>query len=511
MSLLGIDIGTTGCKAVVFSENGTIDSLAYREYDIQRPKPRQAELDAASVWGLILEVIQEAVQQSGGTSIQGISATSMGENMVPVSEDRHILGPSILNVDHRGEEFIPSLEQHIPNIRLHEINGNVWGNQYSLPKLMWIRQYQPELYERTYKFLHWASFATFMLGSEPCIDYSLANRSLLFDINREGWSDPLLELSGIDRDKLPRPVPSGTAVGQLGRQQAEYLGLKPGIPLVSGAHDQCANALGCGVVKDHMAMYGMGTFPTIAPVFTVTPDRDVLIRNGLNIEHHAVPGKFVSFLFHMGGSTVKWYRDNLARDVAESARSAGTSAYPMLYEQMPEHPAPVLVLPRFAPMGPPDYEDDPFGSILGMSIETGRGSILKGLIEGNTLALQLLVEQLPKAGIDIREFRAVGGGSRNDRALQIAVDILGKPFTRSPITEAGALGAALLAGIGAGIYRDAEDAAQAISHGDGEFFEPDQRRHRHYQEVFGIYKETRNLLKPISQKWNDLRKTLEQQ
>lgn len=113
-------------------------------------------------------------------------------------------------------------------------------------------------------------------------------------------------------------------------------------------------------------------------------------------------------------------------------------------------------------------------------------------------------QRQPAAGIDIKEFRAVGGESRNDRALQIAVDILGKPFTRSPVPEAGALGAALLAGIGAGIYRDAEDASQAVSHGKGEFFEPDTRRHHRYQEVFALYKETRDLLAPISRRWNDL-------
>jgi len=511
MNLLGIDIGTTGCKAMVFSENGSIVSQAYREYDINRPKPRQAELDAVSVWKLICEVIREVAMEAGGPSIQGISVTSMGENMVPVSADRRILGPSILNIDHRGEEFIPALEAQLSNSQLHEINGNVWGNQYSLPKLMWIMRYQPDLYKRTYKFLHWASFVTYMLGSDPCIDYSLANRSLLFDINRETWSESLLVLSSIDCEKLPRPVPSGTAIGKLSNNQADALGLKPGIILVSGAHDQCANALGSGVVHDHMAMYGMGTFPTIAPVYSVTPNRDVMIANGLNVEHHAVPGKFVSFLFHMGGSTIKWYRDTLARDIAESARSQQKSVYPMLYDQMPETPASVLVLPRFAPMGPPDYEDDPFGSIIGMNLMTSRGAILKGLIEGNTLALQLLVEQLPAAGIDIKEFRAVGGGSRDDRALQIAVDILGKPFSRSSIPEAGALGAAMLAGIGAGIYQNTDEATRAVALKEEKYFEPNLQRHQFYQEVFSLYKEVRKMLNPISKRWNALHQNLKHQ
>ncbi len=506
MSLLGIDVGTTGCKAAVFATDGRLLALRYTEYDIQRPQPRSAELDSQAVWTQILEVIKAAVAESGvGQELRSVAVASMGENTVPVSRERTILGPSILNVDYRGEEYLSDLEARMPNSRLYQLNGNVWGNQYSLPKLMWIKQHQPELYDRTYKFLHWSSFVTFMLGGEPRIDYSLANRSLLFDINAEDWSDELLSLAGIERDKLPETVAAGVQVGGVGTQQAAELGIPAGTPLVSGSHDQCANALGCGVIEDGMAMYGMGTFPTIAPVFSASPSREVMIETGLNTEHHAVPGRYVSFIFHMGGSAVKWYRDTFAAE--EHRRAEGGDIYPRLFGEMREAPAPVLVLPRFAPMGPPDFESDACAAMLGLSLETSRGDVLKGLVEGNTLALNLSFEKLPQAGVQVESFRAVGGGSRSDTAVQIAADILGKPMTRSLVAEAGALGAALLAGIGAGVYADFRQAVDATAQ-VGDSFEPNPGRHERYQQVFALYKEFRNRLQPLTEQWTALQRSL---
>lgn len=511
MYLLGIDVGTTGCKAAVFSPEGTIVALRYTEYDIQRPQPRTAELDSASVWKQIHAVIRDAVAASAvGREIGAVAVTSMGENMVPVTRDRTILGPSILNVDYRGEEFLADLEARMPTDQLYARNGNVWGNQYSLPKLLWIKKHQPELYDRTDYFLHWAAFVTFMLGGEPTVDFSLANRSLLFDINRETWSDDLLALSGMDGAKLPLPVASGTPVGAIGARQAAALGLPAGIPLVSGAHDQCANALGCGVIEDGMAMYGMGTFPTIAPVYAAVPDPSVMIPNGLNTEHHAVSGRFISFLFHMGGSAVKWYRDTFAASEQRAAQTAGRDLYGELFSEMPVRPAPVLVLPRFAPMGPPDFESTPWAAMLGLSVETTRGELLKGIVEGNTLALNLSVEKLPDAGVEVKEFRAVGGGSKSDQAVQIAADILGRPMTRSLVTEAGALGAAMLAGIGAGVYADAAEAVTATAQ-LGDTFDPDSRRHVVYREAFAIYKEFRSRTADLAHRWNDLQQRVLEQ
>ncbi len=188
MSFLGIDIGTTGCKACVFSETGEARSTAYDEYDMVRPRPGWLELDPSEVWRRARATIARAVKAVPANPVTALAVSSMGESMVAVTRDRRILGTSLLLIDRRGEEYVPLLESRIGTEKLYEINGNILGIQFSLPKLMWIRDHTPEVYRGAWKFLLWSGFVSFMLGADPVVDYSLANRTLLFDVDAGGWS-----------------------------------------------------------------------------------------------------------------------------------------------------------------------------------------------------------------------------------------------------------------------------------------------------------------------------------
>jgi xylulokinase len=340
----------------------------------------------------------------------------------------------MLNFDQRGEEFMPELSTVLGNDRLYRINGNTFGNNYSLTKLLWLKAHQPELYEHTDQFLHWSGFISFMLGGEPAVDYSLANRTLLFDLDQATWSDELIHLVGL----LP-PV-------------AEELGLPPSVLIVAGAHDQCANALGCGVIQEGQAMYGMGTYLCITPVYKNRKDFARMITRGLNTEHHAAPGLFASFIYNPGGALVKWYRDTFASAEKIDALKNGRDIYADLIAEIPQKPSDVLVLPHFAPTGPPEFITDSSGVMIGLRLDTQRGDILKGILEGTTYYLKECVDSLPETGIIIHDYRAVGGGSKSDMWLQVCADIMGCPITRPVITEAGAMGAAILAGMGKGVY-----------------------------------------------------------
>ncbi len=251
MSLLGIDVGTSGCKCGLFSESGCLLNLAYEEYDYQRPQPGLAELDTLQVWQQIKRTIWKAagVPAADNDPIKAVCVSSLGEAVVPVTAEREILGPSLLNFDARGDEYLPSLLSSMPKERLYGINGNTLGSPYSLTKLKWIKQHQPEVYERADKFLHWSGFVSFMLGAEALVDYSLANRTLLFDLTREDWSDELLKWADLDREKLPRTISSGNIIGSVTRSIAAELGIPAGIPIVSGGHDQSCNSVGCGVIE----------------------------------------------------------------------------------------------------------------------------------------------------------------------------------------------------------------------------------------------------------------------
>jgi xylulokinase len=488
MSLLGIDVGTTGCKAAVFSEEGELLASEYEEYDVQRPQPGWAELDAIEVWAKVKRTIRAAVSGTRSDPVRALAVSSLGEAMVPVTADRQVLGPSIVaNFDVRGGEYIESLSGALTDERFYGINGNTLGINYGLPKLRWIQEHQPNLYKRAYKFLLWGSFVPFMLGAEPVVDFSLANRTLLFDIGQEAWSEEILELAELDRAKLPDTAPSSTVIGTISGHVADELGLPSNVSIVTGAHDQCATAVGCGVIEEGQAVYSMGTFLCITPVFSERREPAVMIKRGLNTEHHAVPGKYVSFIYNQGGSLVKWFRDTFAAAERRQAQETGRDIYTDLIAEIPEGPSGIVVLPHFTTTGPPSFISDSCGVIAGLRLETSRGDILKGILEGSTFYLKECVESLPPTGIEIADFRVVGGGSKSGAWIQVCANIFGRPFVRPRITEAGALGAAIIAGVGSGVFPSYKAGVEAMVSLE-RTFEPDPQQQKLYESQFEKYR-----------------------
>jgi xylulokinase len=498
MSLLGIDVGTTGCKTCAFCEDGTLLAAAYREYDFRAPRGGWAELDTPAVWHEIKECIAQVSAACTGDPISALCISSLGEAMVPVSHEREILGPSLLNFDERGVEFLEKLRGRLDDGRLYRINGNTLGNHYGLTKLLWLQKHQPELWERTHKFLLWGGLVSYMLGAEAAVDYSLANRTLLFDVDAEGWSEELIQWAGIDGSKLPDTVPSGMVIGQVSKSMADALGLSPGVAIVAGAHDQCSNAVGAGVLNAGDAFLGMGTYLCAAPVFERRRDPKAMMPYGLNTEHHAAPGRFVTFIYNQGGCLLKWYRDTFASAEHRTAQDAGEDVYPRLLAEISKAPADVTVLPHFTTTGPPEFVSDSSGVIVGLRLETTRGEILRGILEGSVFYVRDCLEHALEAGIDVSRFCAVGGGSKSDAWLQMTADILKTPLVRPKQTEAGALGAAMLAAVGTGAFASLEEAAGAMVAPD-RTFEPRADISREYEGRFERYRKLWPLMKDYLQ------------
>jgi len=410
MSLLGVDIGTSGCKSVVFDLRGRVLSLAYREYDVLHPQPGWAVLDSAHVWEQILETIREAASLAKADPVQALSFSSMGESVVPVSADRRILGPSLLNFDVRGDEYLAELAAGMPDERLYRLNGNALGSPYGLTKLIWVKNNQPQLYDQTKWFLPWAGLAAFLLGGEAFCDQTLANRLLLYDLSTKTWSGELLDWAGLEREKLPPVKPAGSLAGHVSAHGAGLIGLPAGTPIITGGHDQQCNAIGCGVAHSGQAMYGMGSYLCAVPVFTSRPP---------STEDHFVNGQYVTFIYNQGGVLVKWFRQTFAGMEAEQARRVGDDLYAALLDEMPESPSSVFVLPHFTTTGPPRFLSSSSGVMSGLRLETTRGEILKGIIESATFYIRSILQNLPKDAIPIRQLIAAGGGSQSDAWLQL--------------------------------------------------------------------------------------------
>ena len=500
MSLLGIDVGTSGCKTIVFGEDGTTLATGYIEYDFISTQAGYAELETSDIWRRITALIAKTVSDASRDQddpIRALSVSSLGEAVVPISADRRILGSSILFFDRRGEREADEIATRFEADAFYRINGNTIGPHYTLPKLMWIKTHTPALYESTHRFLYWGSFVMFMLGAEAAVDYSLANRSLCFDLDAKAWSNSILEATGIDREKLPRIVASGEVVGSVSKTASEETGLPVGAAIVSGGHDQCVNATGCGVLESGQAMYGMGTFLCAAPIFGARPgDTQTMLEYGLNTEHHTRKNRFVSFIYNQGGALVKWHRDTFAATDHSNAKAGGSDVYDALFSELPEDPTEVVVLPYFTGTGPPRFYTDPRGTISGLSLGTTRGEILKGVLQGITFYLRRCLDALPTIGIDIREYRAVGGGSKSESWLQLTADILNTKISRAEVAEAGALGAAILAGAGCGVFKNFEEGVDAMVSID-RVFEPRPKMVDRYNEQYDRYVNTEALHEEI--------------
>ena len=493
MSLLGIDVGTSGCKAAAFSESGERLASAYREYATSHPRPGWAELDSRQVWACVRDTLAEVSAQVSCHPVRALCVSSMGEAMTPVSEDRQILGSCILSSDTRGMEYIEALAREIPQEEFFRINPNIFGPQYSLPKLLWRRDYEPALYAQTHKFLLWGDLVAFMLGCEPVTSYSHANRTLLFDIHQEDWSDLLLRLTGIERTQLPLPMPSGAVAGTVGERVARELNLPKGVLVVVGGHDQCCNSLGAGIYEAGKAVCGIGTFECITPTYNHLPEAATMLHHGFNLEHHVLAGLFVSFIYNQGGTLVRWFRDTFAR-AEQKSLAAGEDIYDALAREMPSQPTRLFTLPYFEITGPPAFIADASGVIVGLKTSTTRGEILKSIMESVTFYFAESLQALKQLGVNPSEFVATGGGAKSDQWLQLKADIFGVPFVRPRVTEASVLGAAILAGMAAGVFLYAAEGVSLFVKAD-RVFEPDPIRHRIYQEKLEAYRELFPLLK----------------
>jgi xylulokinase len=492
MSLLGIDVGTTGCKAAAFSPAGKRLAGAYREYPTVRPRDGWALLDSRSVWERIRETIAEVASQTERDPITALCVSTMGEAMTPVSRNREILGPCILSSDTRGGEFVSELETRVGRAEFYRINANIPGLQYSYPKLAWLRRHEPQLFAGADLFLLWGDLVTFMLGCEPLTSYSLANRTMLFDLRMETWSDRLLSLCDIPPGKLPHPVPSGTVAGTVPDSVASELNLPRGVQVVIGGHDQCCNSLGAGIYQAGSAVCGIGTFECITPTYDRIPDPGPLLEYGLNVEHHVLPGLFVSFIYNQAGSLVRWFRDTFA--AADRSLIGEAEIYEVLAREMPAGPTRLLVLPYFELTGPPGFVVDASGVIAGLRTSTRRGEILKAIMECTTLYFVDSIRALREMGMNTSEFVATGGGARSDAWLQIKADVFGIPFVRPSMTDGGVAGAAILAGVAIGEFGSAAEGVRQLVHRD-RVFEPDPKRHEiyrakleHYRALFPLMK-----------------------
>jgi xylulokinase len=487
VSLLGLDIGTTGCKAVVFNPEGKILVSAYREYPLIFPKPGWIELNSDLVWRRTKEVIQEVAVRTRRDPIRALSVSAQGEAVTPIGKTGEALYNSIVTFDSRADCYVDWWNKRVGKKRVFRITGMPVSGITTLNKILWIKHQRPKLFSSAWKFLCYEDLAFFRLGLTPTIDYSLAARTMAFDVSEKRWSSRILAVAGVDHALLPNVAPSGTIVGEIPSKIARELNLTNKVIAVAGGHDQPCGALGSGVITPRTAMYATGTVECIAPAFPTLVLSDVMMKNNLCCYPHARNGMYVSIAFNFtGGSLLRWYRDVFGQEEFREARERKRDVYDILTARVPKMPTSLMILPHFTMTGTPLFDAKSKGVLLGLTLSTTKEEIIKAILEGVTYEIKLNVELYKKAGIVVDEFRAIGGGAKSDVWMQLKADILGTPVVKLKVSEAACLGAALLAGVAAGEYRSVDEAVRETVKKERRFY-PNHTRNAQYEEKFALY------------------------
>jgi xylulokinase len=328
------------------------------------------------------------------------------------------------------------------------------------------------------------------LGSDDVvIDYTMASRTMTMDLNSKEWSGRILEKLGINPEKFGRPVPSGTVAGRLPAALAEELGIKPGTLLVTGGHDQTCAALGAGVIDENTALDSHGTAEVISAALSKPKLDDLMYNSFYPCYLHAVADRYFTFaLNHTGGILLKWFVENFCHEDALEAEKTGQRLYELVLSRgNTGKPSPVMVLPHFNGSGTPTCNTVAKGAILGLTMSTSRHDIARAVNEALSFELKINIETLQKAGIPINRLCCAGGGARSPIGLQSKADITGLPFSTLEIREAACLGAAMLAGIATGFWKNAGEAVQIVRTA-GTYY-PNQENLAAYKTRFDIYRQ----------------------
>jgi len=498
MSLLGLDVGTTGCKAIIFDLQGRILGQGYQEYPLIYPQPGWAELDSDGVWAATGQAIRAASEQAGRADpVRALAISTQGEAVTPIDRQGRALANTIVTFDSRTIPQSEWWEATLGRQAIFQISGQPLHPMYTINKIMWWKQHRPELYQQAWKFLCYGDLTSYRLGADPGIDYSMACRTMAFDLHQERWSEQILDLAGVEAGRLATPAPSGTVIGKVSRAAADELGLPVGAAIVTGGHDQPCGALGAGIIEPGVAMDATGTVECITPAFDHPVLTDAMLQYNYPCYCHVAPGMYVALAFNFtGGSLLRWYRDVLGKQERDEAEVSGLDVYHIMLGLAADGPSSVFVLPHFTVTGTPWLDNYAKGAILGLSLATSKGDLIKGMLDGITYEMRLNLDYLAEAGVQINKLRAIGGGAKSAIWLQLKANIFNRPVYVLSVSEAACLGAALLAGVAVGEYREVDQAVAATVQVT-ESYQPEPAQVARYQERYQIYRQIYPTLKDL--------------
>ncbi|MCL4296352.1 MAG: hypothetical protein KJ077_11515 [Anaerolineae bacterium] len=503
--LMGIDLGSTTLKAVIYDLHGNAVASGSRPTERYNPSPDHPEWTVwqpEQIWGGAAAAIREAVAHlDNPRQIKGVAVTGMGMDGVPVDEAGRWLYPFISWHDPRTEPQLRWWQEHIGAEKGFSIGGNTLWRFNTALRLLWMAEHEPDILARTDKWLLIEDFLNFMLCGRKATDYTMASCTLLFDQHQLDWSAEILALAGIDRRLLCDAYPSGAILGEVTPTAAEATGLPAGTPVILGGHDYLCGALPVGAFKPGVVLDLTGTWEivlTAIPEPVLTPR---VQRLGVTVEAHVARNMYAVWGGAVAADMLEWYRKEYGFEAKQRAEQEGGVDWNYLMAAAAASPPGargVMFLPHMSAAGCPVVDARSLGAFVGLSNFVAQGDMLRAIIEGlDYQVLDIITALEGGLGIKPDKLIVVGGAARNKFWMQNKADVAGRPIEVPEIEEATPLGAAILAGIGVGLYRDEQDAFEHV-YKPGQTYEPNPELASCYAEWFKIYQQLYPTLKPIS-------------
>ncbi|MCK5328947.1 MAG: hypothetical protein KAR36_10105 [Candidatus Latescibacteria bacterium] len=478
-TLLGIDLGTTGCKAAIYSPEGDPLGESYLEIPLIKPAPGVVEQDAAQWWTLTQEAIRRAIQAAGvdGRTVQALSVSSQGISFVPVDEDGRPLANAINWLDTRATAEAGIILSRYTEADLFRLTGKRASPAYVLPKLLWLREHQPDLYCRTHKFLMAHDYLLFQFSGRFVTDPTMASGTLLHDVTRLDWSAELMGAFDIVVGQLPEIKRSGTSLGTIRPEVAKSLGLNESALVVVGGQDQKCAALGAHI-RPGAATVSLGTASAISCLVDhplSDPERRIPVFPFLVPDTWDLEG-----VVGTAGGAFRWLRETLFPD----------TSYKTL-DEMAAHSSPgangVCFYPHLSGAGSPYWRADVWGAFLGLTLSAGPGDLVRSVLEGVAFQIRANLEVLESLGITVEKLILFGGGAQSVLWPRIISDVTGKPIVIAESVDVATWGACILAGIGAGIF-SRDDLGNSGCKSQATHGLPQAGAVAHYEAVYRHYR-----------------------
>ena len=501
--LLAHDLGTSGNKAVLYSEEGTLVKSALAPYPLIVRHSNWAEQDAGDWWRAVCDSTRQLLEGIDPRDIAAVSFSGQMMGCLCVDRNGVPLRNALIWADLRSADQEAAMRQRIDLWDYYRIAGHRISSAYGGYKLMWIRDWEPEIYRQTYRTLNAKDYILYKLTGRFVTEYTDASSTGFWDLCRGRWSWELLDLAGLDPDKMPEALPSTAVCGVVTAQAGAETGRRPGTPVVCGGGDGACAAVGAGSIREGVANSCLGTSSWIS-LATRQPLDDPSMRN--MTWPHIVPGYYLPCgTMQCGGGSYNWFVDELCGVEARQAQESGQSRFDLVQreaEAVPPGARGLLYLPYLIGERSPRWNDKARGAFIGLTLEHSRPEMARAVLEGVALNLNVILQSLQSCGCRPESIVLIGGGAKSALWRQIFADVYRTPIRKpNVLEEATSMGAAVTAGVGVGLFPDftAVDRFLAIE----EELRPNEERALLYDRLKPLFEDCYQQLEPTFAKLHD--------